>query len=173
MRDRTRQPRLHIIPVTLEQANAFVQQYHRHHRRLPCHKFSVGVADETGRLVGVAIVGRPVSRAQDDGRTLEVSRCCTDGTPNACSALYRAAWRAAVALGYKRLITYTLQFEPGTSLIAAGFNFTGMTRATGNNWNRPKRPRADLHPLGAKKRWELALKTSPENTPAVAPEILP
>jgi hypothetical protein len=148
---------LHIIPVTLDQANAFVQRYHKHHRRLPCHKFSVGVADEDGRLVGVAIIGRPVARAQDDGLTLEVSRYCTDGTPNACSALYRAAWRVTAALGYKRLITYTLHSEPGTSLIAAGFNLTGVTRATGNNWNRPKRLGPNLHPLGPKKRWELAV----------------
>ena len=98
---------LEIVPMTLAEANAFVQKNHRHHKPVVGHKYSLGCAAEDN-IVGVAIVGRPVSRYLDDGWTLEVTRLCTDGTKNACSMLYAAAWRAARAMGYKRLITYIL-----------------------------------------------------------------
>lgn len=101
-----------IVPVSLQEANAFVAAHHRHHGPVAGHKFSIGVAE--GDVVhGVAIVGRPVSRHLDDGLTLEVSRICTDGVRNGCSMLYGASWRAARALGYRRLITYTLPSEGG------------------------------------------------------------
>lgn len=93
---------LEIVPMTLREANAFVEQNHRHHGATVGHKFSIGLSDGE-KIVGVAIVGRPVSRHLDDGWTLEVNRLCTDGTRNACSMLYAAAWRAARAMGYKRV----------------------------------------------------------------------
>ena len=90
---------LDLVPVTFREANAFVEQHHRHHGKVVGHKFSIAAADtETGEIVGVAIVGRPVSRHLDDGWTLEVNRLCTNGRKNACSMLYAAAWRAAPAL---------------------------------------------------------------------------
>lgn len=98
---------LTLIPVSLAQANEFVRQHHRHHKPVAGHKFSIGCA-ENGRLCAVAIVGRPVSRYLDDGFTLEVNRLCNDGTKNACSILYAAAARAARAMGYRKIITYTL-----------------------------------------------------------------
>lgn len=82
---------LELIPMTLREANAFVEQHHRHHKPVVGHKFSIGVSDGE-KVVGVAIVGRPVGRFLDDGWTLEVTRLCTDGTHNACSMLYAAAW---------------------------------------------------------------------------------
>ena len=99
---------LMLIPVSLAEANAFVAQHHRHHKPVTGHKFSIGCTAD-GQLVGVAIVGRPVSRYLDDGQTLEVNRLCTDGTKNACSMLYAAAWRAARAMGYRKMITYILE----------------------------------------------------------------
>src|SRR6185437_1547211 len=101
----------------------------------------------------VVIVGRPVARASDDGFTAEVTRCCTDGSRNACSMLYRAAWRAARAMGYRKLITYTLAEEGGASLMGAGFKCVG--EAGGGTWNREGRPRVDMHPTQTKIRWEL------------------
>src|SRR5438128_1978674 len=110
--------RLALIPLTLAAANAFVGAHHRHHRPIQGHKFSLG-AGKDGQLVGVAIVGRPVSRMRDDGLTLEVTRLCVlPGTKNACSFLYGAVARAAFALGYHRIGTYILASEPGTSLRA-------------------------------------------------------
>jgi hypothetical protein len=117
------------------------------------HKFCVAVNDGE-QIVGVAIVGRPVARMSDNGWTLEVTRCCTDGTPNACSALYSACWRAAKALGYRRLITFTLPEEGGTSLRAAGWKV--IAESGGGSWSRNSRPRVDRHPLQKKLLWEAA-----------------
>ena len=108
--------------------------------------------DSDGELVGVATVGRPVARMLDDGMTVEVTRCCTNGTPHVASKLYAACWRAARAMGYRRLITYTLKEEKGTSLVAAGWKALYETKA--DTWNRPSRPRQDKHPLGQKVLWE-------------------
>ena len=145
------QPRLTIVPCELDEAKAFIRRHHRHHLPPVGHKFSLAVADgET--IVGVATVGRPVARRADDGLTLEVTRVATDGTPNACSALYGACWRAAKALGYRRLITYTIDSEPGTSLVAAGWKLVAET--PGRSWSVPSRPRVDKHPLQKRFRWE-------------------
>lgn len=146
---------LDLVPVTLAEANAFVEQKHRHHGKTAGHKFSVAVADtETKEIVGVAIVGRPVSRFLDDGWTLEVNRLCTDGTKNACSMLYAAAWRAARAMGYKKLVTYILESESGTSLKAAGWKCIG--KAGGLRWTGKRRPQVDLCPAQMKIRWEVS-----------------
>ena len=144
-----------ITPINLDEANAFVATHHRHHKPVPGAKFCIAASDgETVR--GVAIVGRPVARMSDDGLTLEVNRCCTDGTRNACSILYGAAWRAAKALGYRRLITYTLPEEGGASLRGAGWRLIGLRG--GGNWNVPSRPRIDTAELlqGQKSLWEAA-----------------
>lgn len=141
---------LNIVPVSLDKANAFVMEYHRHHKPVPGAKFCVAVAEDE-RIVGVAIVGRPIARMLDDGWTLEVNRTCTDGSKNANSMLYGAAWRAAKALGYRRLITYTLKEESGVSLSAAGWRCLG--ERGGGKWSRPSRPRIDTHPLQKKLLW--------------------
>lgn len=151
------QPRLTIVPVTLREANRFVGQEHRHHPPTVGHKWSHGVVIEpTGYLCGVAISGRPVSRKLDEQGYLEVVRVATDGTPNACSALYAAAARAGKEHGYVRskIITYTLQSEPGTSLRAAGW-VLGSTTA-GGSWDRPGRRRTDNAPTEPKNRWHAA-----------------
>lgn len=109
-----------IRPVTFRQACAFVELLHRHNKPPRGHKFSVGLYNGDV-MVGVAMAGRPVARHFDDGLTLEVNRTCTDGTKNANSMLYAACWRAAKAMGYLRMITYTQADESGASLRAAGF----------------------------------------------------
>lgn len=144
---------LTLTPITLREANAYVEQHHRHHG--PSRGCIVCVAVAEGQVVrGVAIVGRPVARGADDGFTAEVTRCCTDGARNACSMLYAAAWRAVRALGYRKLITYTLPEEGGASLRAAGFKVVGQV--SGRSWSCPSRPRVDTHPLQDKLRWEMA-----------------
>lgn len=115
---------LEIRPITLRAANAYVAQNHRHNQPTSGHKFSVSVWDGD-RMCGVAIAGQPIARKLDDGLTIEIRRVCTDGTRNACSILYAACAKAARAMGYKRIVTYTLVSEPGTSLLAAGFKSTG------------------------------------------------
>ncbi|PZX32039.1 hypothetical protein C7416_102199 [Cupriavidus phytorum] len=143
---------LRVVPIAFADANAFVRRFHRHHKAVTGHKFSVAVADGVGDVRGVAVIGRPVARALDDGLTLEVNRCCTDGAFNACSMLYAAAWRAARAMGYRKLITYTLPPEGGASLRAAGWRVVAETK--GGSWNCPSRTREDHHPLQGKLRWE-------------------
>ena len=142
---------LMLKPDTLAQANEFVAQHHRHHKPVVGHKFSIGCT-LNGELVGVAIVGRPVSRYLDDGLTLEVNRLCTDGTKNACSMLYAAAWRAARAIGYRKIVTYILDTESGASLRAAGWTCAGI--AGGKCWTGKRRPEAELYPAQMKYRYE-------------------
>ena len=142
---------LTVKPMSLADANRFVAEHHRHHKPVRGHKFSLGCM-ANGRLAGVAIVGRPVSRYLDDGLTLEVNRLCTDGTKNACSFLYGAAARAAKVLGYHRIVTYILDTENGSSLKAAGYTCEG--RADGLEWNGAKAPKqADQYPRQMKTRW--------------------
>jgi hypothetical protein len=144
---------LHVGPIGLRAANAFVAAHHRHHGPVRGHKFSISVADAQGQIRGVVIAGRPVARRLDDGAHLEVLRVCTDGTPNVCSMLYGAVRRAAKAMGYKseQIITYTLEGEHGASLRAAGWQFDGRT--DGGSWDRPSRSRVDSHPTERKLRW--------------------
>ena len=136
--------------VSLEEANEFVARLHRHHRPVVGHKFSLGAV--AGELVGVAIVGRPVSRMRDDGSTLEVTRLCTDGTRNACSFLYGASARACFALGYRRIGTYLLASEDGTSVKAAGWRSLG--ERGGGSWSRESRERTDNAPTERKQLFE-------------------
>lgn len=145
---------LTLTTISLADANAFVARHHRHHKPVPGHKFSIGCT-QNGELVGVAIVGRPVSRYLDDGLTLEVNRLCTTGAKNACSFLYGAAARAAKALGYHKIITYILDTEPGTSLRAAGWVCAGV--AGGKRWTGKRRPAVDLYPPQMKLRFEKSI----------------
>ena len=150
---------LTIVPVTFKEANEYVRRYHRHHKPIiNAHIFHLAVANDDGEIVGVALAGRPLARHLCDGFTLEVRRTCTDGTRNANSALYGACWRAAKALGYRRLITYTLKSESGTSLRGAGWKIVAEVKP--QSWNRPGcgRPRVDTAATGQEKlRWEVSL----------------
>lgn len=145
------EPRLTTVAIGLDEANAFIRENHRHHGEVVGHKFSIGAA-LADKIVGVAIVGRPVSRMRDDGLTLEVTRLCTDGTKNACSFLYGACARAAFSLGYKRIGTYILASENGASVKAAGWRLISEVR--GRSWSCPSRPRVDAHPTQNKLLFE-------------------
>ena len=147
---------LEIRPISFPDAKEFVRENHRHNKPPVGHKFSIGCYSGE-KLVGVAMVGRPISRYLDDGLTLEVNRCCTDGTKNACSMLYGAAWRAAKALGYKRIFTYTRQSECGASLRASGWvcdGKAGGTHWTGARYKQNEKPALDE----LKVRWHKEVK---------------
>lgn len=151
--------KLVIVPVPFDEACAFVRKHHRHHRSPPGAKFSIGVAlnidnrQLESMIVGVAMVGRPVARSYDDGWTLEIIRCATDGTKNACSALYRAAARAAFAMGYRKVITYTRTDEGGASLRGSGFKCVAQRPA--RSWDTPSRPRVDKSEPHERLLWEV------------------
>lgn len=128
-----------IVPIKQKEAKQFVDNIHRHHKAPVGSIFQIGLEEE-GKLIGVIMVGRPVSRHLDDGKTLEINRTCVlDDKKNACSMLMGAACRAGKALGYEKIITYTLSFESGRSLHAAGFMME--SKVLGKLWNSPSRPR--------------------------------
>jgi hypothetical protein len=146
-----------LIHLELAEANEFVDRLHRHHKPVRGHRFSLGASRGT-ELVGVAIVGRPVSRGCDPKQIVEVTRLCTDGSKNVCSFLYSAAARAARSLGYSKIQTYILESETGISLIAAGWEFEGTTR--GGDWNGSKAnsgTRRTDQPMCPKQRWSRRL----------------
>ena len=150
---------MQVVHVELAEANAFVSRLHRHHKPVRGHRFSIGLM-RNGTLCGVAIVGRPVARNTDMHYTLEVTRLCTDGSANACSALYAAAARAGKELGYGSIQTFILASEPGTSLRAAGWTFIRNTR--GGEWNRPSRGgRRTDQPSEPKQLWGKHLNQLP------------
>jgi hypothetical protein len=144
---------MRIVPLTLEQANEFIHQHHRHHAPVVSHRWSVGLANGSDELIGAAICGRPKARALPQYAMLEVNRLATDGTPNACSKLYGACARIAREMGYAEIETSILETEPGTSLKAAGWEFRRIVK--GRDWNCPSRggrrtdqPMCDKHVYG-------------------------
>jgi len=147
---------IRLTPCTVSDARAFVAQHHRHHARSGTLTALFAVAVSEGdAVVGVAIVGRPVARMSNDGWTAEVIRVCVlPGHKNASSMLYGACWRAARALGWKRLVTFTLPEEGGASLKASGWRCLG--EAGGGTWSRKRRPRVDKFPTQVKMKWEAA-----------------
>ena len=147
---------MEIVPINLAEANEFVRNFHRHNKPTQGGKFAIGLSTETG-LCGVVIVGRPIARLIQDDFTAEVLRLCVkdDSPRNSCSKLYASSWRASKAMGYRKLITYTLQSESGESLRGAGFKIVAQTKHSGKGWmNRPNR---DWQPVYGqlKFRWEM------------------
>lgn len=139
--------------MTLRDANDYIKKVHRHHGSTQGHKLSIGVRDENEELRGVVVLGRPVNRSLQQQGFIEVTRLATDGAENACSMLYGAARRCAIAMGYQpwQVVTYTLESENGSSLKASGWVFDG--KSAGGTWNNATRTRVDKHPIGPKNRW--------------------
>jgi hypothetical protein len=142
---------MRIVPLELKELNALVASLHRHHKPVQGHRFSIGI-EHGGRIVGGASVGRPTARMTNQRRVLEVTRLVTDGTKNACSALYAAAARIGKELGYEHIQTFILEDEPGTSLRAAGWEFE--QESGGGDWTRLSKPnRRQDQPQCKKQRW--------------------
>ena len=148
--------RLRIVPLTLKQANELVAVWHRHHKPVVGHRFSIGVLDEHEILHGAAIVSRPTGRNNPQYEWVEVTRLVTDGYKNACSALYGACARIAKEMGFERIQTFILEEESGTSLKASGWEFDRMS--PGGDWNCDARGgRRTDQPQQAKQRWKKTL----------------
>ena len=160
---------MRAIPLKRKEADAYISIHHRHHKPSQGDMYRIGCEDDNGNLVGVIQVGRPVARRLDNGKTLEVIRCCTDGTYNACSFLYSRAARIAKELGYEKIITYILQEEEGVSLKASGWILEDADCGGAAGWNVKSRPREVFdnkyplfgetrkYPVGKKQRWSKAL----------------
>lgn len=152
--------KLELVPITLREANAFIEMHHRHHGKSVGCRFCIGAARD-GEVIAVAIVSNPRARMLNDGHTAEVVRLCSvEGRQSnghasgACSFLYAACWRAARSIGYRKLVTYLLDSEDGKTLVAVGWTEIGS--AGGGTWSRKDRPRVDTHPTQTKIRWEMA-----------------
>ena len=162
------------MPLGRDEANRFITQHHRHHKPVVGYRFAIGCVSGDGRLRGIAVVGRPVSRGCPPRDVAEVTRVATDGTPNACSMLLGASARAAKAMGFRKIQTYTLDTEPGTSLHAAGWVREAVTQ--GREWVRSDGAhRRTDQPNTPKVRWsvtfsrpELQLTTGDEQWEALA-----
>lgn len=149
-----------LRPVTLSEAKQFVAKHHRHNDPPVTWRFGVGVEID-GELVGVAMAGLPKARVlmQAEPRLLEINRTCTNGAANANSMLYGAVARAAKALGYRRLVTYTLQSESGASLKAAGWTAEQVSDHDVIRWRSANGQHENLFgptsriPSGPKIRW--------------------
>lgn len=148
---------LRIRPCELKAANAFVAEHHRHHKPVVGHRFSLSLWDGD-RLCAVAIVGRPVARFTDSSKVLEVTRLCSDGTKNSCSALYAAAARVGKELGYERIQTFVLDTEPAVTLRAAGWTLVGTS--PGGQWKHTAGPRRTDQPTCPKQKWERVLNAT-------------
>lgn len=132
-----RVPWLRAVPITRDQANAFVAQVHRHaQQRMVSTRFQVAAADQAGLIRGVGIAGNPKARALDGGWELEVNRVCTDGYRNACSFLYARCVRFGRAAGFATMYTYTTDKETGASLKASGWEVDAETAA--RDWSKER-----------------------------------
>ncbi len=144
--------KLYATPIRAIDAKAYIAKHHRHHDPPKVGViFNIAICDESGKIRGVAMIGRPVSRVLADGYTVEVLRVATDGVRNGCSFLYGMARRIAFDMGFRRLVTYTLPAEGGASLKASNWRPDGET--IGRSWSCPSRPRPNAVNLGNKHRW--------------------
>lgn len=161
---------LELRPITQREAFAFVRDHHRHHDVPVGALWQVAATDDLGSIVGVAVVGRPVSRKLDDGLTVEITRLATNGKRDACSILYGACRRFAMDTRvYRRGLTYILESEDGRSLHAAGFHF--LWKTDGGSWDREGRPRIDKHPTEPK--WAYGFGAWPQLAPGVDRPVRP
>lgn len=140
------------IPLTLAQANELVTAWHRHHKPVTGHRFSIGCVLTGSVVVGAAVVGRPVGRKTDQYLVAEVTRLVTTGEKNVCSFLYSACARIAKEMGFERIQTFILRDETGTSLMAAGWSFESLTDSKPEKWHSRGGRRSD-QPAEAKQRW--------------------
>lgn len=146
------------IPLTISQANKFINDKHRHHKPVTGHRFSIGCV-KSGEIIGVCVVGRPVARNTSQYMVAEVTRLCTDGSKNACSFLYGAAARIAKEMGFESIQTFTLPEEGGVSLVASGWEMVAIS--AGGDWNSSshKNRRTD-QPQGEKCKWRKVLNSN-------------
>ena len=151
---------LRVVPCTITDARIFVERHHSHHHAPVGGLCAVAVADETG-VVCVAILSRPVARAFDRGTIAEVTRVASTGVEHAASKCVAAISRAALALGYTRLVSSILLGEAGTSYRAAGWWPTHVGEAVGEKWHS-RTGRTVVQP-GAKVRWEFGPDALPRD----------
>lgn len=155
---------LKIVPLELRELNELVSNWHRHHKPVQGHRFSIGVIEtSTGEIVGGCSVGRPVARRINPKEVLEVTRLVTNGAKNACSILYAAAARIGKELGYKKIQTYILETESGHSLMVSGWELEASDVGGGQWEHTDGKPRRTDQPICKKQRWVKYLEKTHDN----------
>lgn len=151
-------------PISIKEANIFISKHHRHSKVMRSHKFSIALLSKSNDdIVGVAVVGRPVSRWLDDGKTAEINRLCVlENKKNICSMIYGRVSKICKLMGYTSVITYTLAKEPGISLIASGFTNDKLSKYN-QGWNlrngiQLRLDGREMINSSDKKRWVRVLK---------------
>jgi hypothetical protein len=153
----------------LRAANDFVQAHHRHNGRTSRDGGKFAIACECGgRVVGVAIVGNPLSATYMDkakyGHVAEVLRTCVDDSApkNAVSFLYGACTRVCRHMGFDFIVSYTLTDESGASLRGAGWCHAADTKPVLPGWRKNDHlsdSREYQEVMGKpKRRWECRLR---------------
>ena len=147
---REKRKKYEIVPIGKREAAKFVEKYHRHNgyegqrKLIEFAKIVLGARNENGELIGVVVAGHPRARViqEKEPLVLEIWRLCVrEGNKNACSFLLGAVCRAAKEMGYKKVITYTLISEPGSSLKAAGFSREAVCKPNPRGWATGSRKR--------------------------------
>lgn len=143
-----------MVPITKNDARAFIERHHSHHNA-PIQAIMWAAVEFKDQVVCVGCLERPKARVTASStKTVEITRVASDGSAkNAASKCIAHISRAALALGYTRLISFTLLGEAGTSYRAAGWRVTGLTPPR-KGWSSSGRPRARAQQKGAKVRWE-------------------
>lgn len=157
---------LRVAPIEWGQARRFVADHHQHCGKPPAGwRFGAAVYNGATR-VGVVIVGRPSARLLDRTKVVEVTRLCVNRrlptalARNACSMLYGWAAREARRRGFRHIVTYIRDVEPGTTVRAAGF--VQEKHCRGGDWDRRGRARQSQN-TGPKTRWGKALAPRPNS----------
>lgn len=152
--------KLRVIPCSLRKANDFVEVHHRHNLRTSRDggKFAVAVASGP-QVVGIAIVGNPLSASLMDGYTAEVLRACVlpDAPRNCNSLLYGACRRIWFEMGGAKIVTYTLTEESGASLRGAGWTLADTIKGhSTTTWGKSDHLRRKTQAIlgQSKHRWE-------------------
>lgn len=148
---------LFVVPLRYRDAKALIDDMDPLFDAPPGMLFALGAMDGRGNVRAALMCGRAVNRTLDHWYACEINRCATDGTRGAAGLLYRAAVRAAVALGYCVILAYTVAGERTGPLAAAGFTKV-RDLAPHSGWARPKRPRK-AHPTDRqpRSRWQRLL----------------
>lgn len=148
--------------LPLREACGFIARHHRHHVPPQGGIVALGLWEDE-KLVGIGILGRPLARAAQMNGDAELIRLCVlPDVAHAASALQARMKRVAQSLGFRRMLTYTLADEAGTSMRAAGMQ-RDIDLTRGGEWTTPTRKRlAAIHPTARKIRWWTELKSQHE-----------
>ena len=138
-----------------KRVNDFLSAYH-YLGKLPIWKIAFGLLSEENdiELIGVVVIGLPLSRYLMKEKYLEIRRLCLHNAPkNSGSFLIGYALRWCKKNGYNKVVTYA---DPsvgheGKIYLAANFKMDGYT--SGGSWKGKNRENRQVRYTGKKIRF--------------------